>query len=797
MLHCPAARVDPRGERPLASRGSTRGAGGRGQVRHDSEPEDASTVNDHRDLWWPSPTITHGQAVRLDLSEPFTAHHGGTLTDIQVSYQSWGPSAAAAEDTVLVVHPMTADCHVTGEAFGHDPGWWEPLVGPGRAIDTDRHFVVCPNLIGGCYGTTGPRFPAPDGSPYFDRFPLLTPRDMMRVQRLFLDAIGVRHLRMVIGPSMGGMIAWEWAIEASDWVDRVVVVAAPLRTSAHQIGLNWLQRRGIETDLDGNEVVAKVGQLLARGVGMLSYRSPAGLEAKFGREWFTEPGSTLGERGMFNVESWLRHHGKRIAKRFDPYTYLLFSRAMDLHDVSDGRGDVIAVLDRVRTRVEVVGISTDALYSPEEVHFGAHVLGHLGRDVHYSEIRSPHGHDAFLLETEQIDAILRAGDDRGHARPVVASERLRGVRVAILGAGRVARSFVGLCRERRDGIADRNGLALELTAVADLEEAALSDPAFDGLDRVRDPDALVDREDVDVIVDLTRGLGAKPFIERALRSQRPVVTPNKPLVRAFGDELERLALQSGVRIAFHDSIAAGWPLIYTVERPLDEGRITGIRAMLSSSMNVALEAIESGASFEDAMVDVVSRGLTEPDPELDVVGWDSAQKLAILLAHALERRYHGDDLSVRGVADLDVRLVRGAGERGYRIKLVAAAECRGDESRAAVSPMAVRADGHLGSVRGTDHVVLLETADGELAYFGAGAGTLPVATAVLNDLVGLFDSSHSWTGTYPRASAPLPGLGFSRWLTIGESGKTSILETAPTAVTGSPDGRAVPILSTD
>jgi homoserine O-acetyltransferase len=366
-----------------------------------------SADGDRRDLWWNSPTTEYGNAVHLELPAPFAAVFGGELPDIQVSYESWGELNAARDNAVLIIHPMTADCHAAGEFADQPTGWWETLIGPGRAIDTDRLFVVCPNLIGGCYGTTGPRFPAPDGAPYYDRFPLLTPLDMMRVQRLFIHTLGVEHLRMVIGPSMGGMIAWEWAVEAPEAVDDVVVVAAPLRSSPHQIGLNWLQRRGIELDITENEVVAKVGQMVARGVGMLSYRSPVGLEQKFGREWFKRPGSTLRERGMYNVESWLLHHGRRITKRFDPYTYLLYSRAMDLHDISAGRGDLVSALKRATCRTLVVGISSDSLYPRDEVKLGADILSRLGQRVRYEEIGSPNGHDAFLLDLDQLDAMLR------------------------------------------------------------------------------------------------------------------------------------------------------------------------------------------------------------------------------------------------------------------------------------------------------------------------------------------------------------------------------------------------------
>ncbi|UCG87326.1 MAG: homoserine O-acetyltransferase [Gemmatimonadota bacterium] len=742
---------------------------------------------DHRDLWWSSPTVELGQVVHLDLPEPFTAVHGGKLPSIQVSYESWGELNAARDNAVLIVHPMTADCHVTGEYAEQPTGWWESLIGPGRAVDTDSQFVVCPNLIGGCYGTTGPRFPAGDGKPYLDRFPLLTPRDMMRVQRLFLEAIGVERVAMVIGPSMGAMIVWEWAIEAPELVDLAVVVAAPLRTSPHQIGLNWLQRRGIELDITEDEVVRKVGQMVARGVGMMSYRSPVGLEAKFGREWFKRPGSTLRDRGMYNVESWLRHHGRRITKRFDPYTYLLYSRAMDLHDVSEGRGDMVNALNRVTCHLLIMGISSDNLYPPAEVKLGADILARLGRDVHYGEIRSPNGHDAFLLDTDQIAAILgdlRSG--RVWGAGVSDGRVVKTVKVGILGAGKVAASFVNLVAQRRQQMAERNSLSVEVVAVAEIDAEKQLDPVFHGVSVGYDPDALVDREDLDVVVDLTRGPGAVGLLAKALHNRMHVVSPNKVLLREHGDLLDRLAFEYGVRLAYHDSIAAGWPLIHALERPLTQGRVWGIQAVLSSACNVVLELIEQGVPFKDAAAEVIVRELTEPDPELDFSGWDTAQKLTLLLARATGRRYLGQKLATIGIDTLDEQLVRQAPDMGLRVKLVALADAAAGELVAAVRPMAVRTESHLGMVKGQNNAVVIYAPDGgEMVYLGSGGGDLPVATAVLNDLIGLFDTGYSWTGRFPAVDESLPAPSFSDWLVLHEG--------APVRASESPDG-GIPVL---
>lgn len=363
-------------------------------------------MDEHRELWWPSASGAAARALEIPLAAPFETVLGGRIERLQVAYETWGTLDATRSNAVLVVHPLAMDCHVTGEFAGAERGWWEPLVGPGRAVDTERFCVVCPNLLGGCYGTTGPRFPAEDGRPWLARFPLLTPRDLMRAQRLFVQALGISRLHAVIGPSMGGMVVWEWAIEASDIASRAIVVAAPPRTTAYQIGWNWLQRRAIEADLDPATGAAAAGQALARGVGMLTYRASASLEQKSGRGWFKRPGSTLAEPGLYNVESWLGHHGRKAAKRFDPYTYLLFARAMDLHDAGEGRGGLETALAAVDCPVTAVGIDSDELYPASEVRAGIELLQSLGKPATYGELRSPHGHDAFLLETDALSEIV-------------------------------------------------------------------------------------------------------------------------------------------------------------------------------------------------------------------------------------------------------------------------------------------------------------------------------------------------------------------------------------------------------
>jgi len=743
-------------------------------------------MDEHRDLWWDSATVRLGKAVQLDLPGGFDCVYGGRLPEIQVSYESWGTLNSERDNAVLIIHPLAFDCHVTGDFCGQPIGWWDALVGPGRALDTDRDFVLCPNLLGGCYGTTGPRFPAPDGKSYLERFPLLTPLDMMRAQRLFVERFGIKRLRMVIGPSMGGMIAWEWAIEAGDMVDLVAVVAAPLRTTPLQIGWNWLQRRGVELDIEGSEAGAAWGQMVARGVGMLSYRSPVGLDEKFGREWFKPPGPTLGERGMFNVESWLRHQGRRSVQRFDPYTYILFTRAMDLFDAGEKRGGMIAALERVRCRTLVVGIGSDQLYPAAEVHLGADILNHLGKPVDYAELRSPHGHDAFLLETGQLSSILREAQVRKpRIVPTPAQREIRTVRLGILGAGRVTGMLLRLLAERQAQLIEDYHLRFEVAAVADIDPSRTLDPALGPIELILDPEKLVRRDDIDVVIEATRGSDTHNLMETALSRKRPVATTNKDMVRRYGAQLERLALENGVRLAYHNAVAAGWPLMYAIERPLTHLRLQSIQAVLSSTCNVILERLEQGFSFASALNHARGIEITEPDPELDLCGWDTAQKLLILCARAQGLRFGIEDLGVRGIHDLDPVLVREAPSLGLRVKLVGIFAA-GESPVAGVLPVAVPAEGHLGSVRAENNVVVLAGEDtGELVYLGKGSGRLPVAAALLNDVIGLFHPSHSWTGRFPRAHFGFDAPRFATFL-AREGGVTVLTDTG--------HGNCVPLL---
>jgi homoserine O-acetyltransferase len=349
-----------------------------------------------------------------DLGEQFV--RGGRIPSVRVAYETWGTLSPAKDNAVLVFHALTGDSHVTGPPGpGHrTAGWWGDVVGPGRAIDTDRFFVVAPNMLGGCQGTTGPSSVAPDGVEWGSRFPFVTVRDQVVTQVRLADRLGIDRFAAVVGGSMGGMHALELAVTEPDRVARLAVLASTAQTTADQIAANSLQRAAIQMDpgfAGGDHHDAAPGEgphrglALARRMALMTYRAPDELNGRFARSWQSDV-SPLGDDGRFSVESYLDFHGNKFTRRFDAASYVALTHAMDSHDVGAGRGGVAAALARVTARTLVVGVSSDRLFPVEDQHrIAAGVPDTLDGD-HAAVITSEFGHDGFLIEHEAVGAHL-------------------------------------------------------------------------------------------------------------------------------------------------------------------------------------------------------------------------------------------------------------------------------------------------------------------------------------------------------------------------------------------------------
>jgi homoserine O-acetyltransferase len=335
-----------------------------------------------------------------------------------VAYETWGTLDDDGGNAIYVCHALTGDSHVTGSAGpGHATGgWWDGLIGPGRPIDTDSWFVVCANVLGGCQGTTGPSSPAPDGRPWGGRFPVVTVADMVEVERRVADALGIDSWALMLGPSLGGMRVLEWLVRHPERVRGGLVLGTTASVTADQIGTHATQLAAIEADpayRGGDYYDAPpgggphVGMGVARRIAHLTYRSDTELDLRFGRD--PQPGEDPYLGGRFAIESYLDHHADKLARRFDANTYLALTRAMSLFDLGRGRGGVATALSGITAPLTVIGIDSDRLF-PLRLQQEIVDLAPGARELHV--LRSPYGHDGFLVEEEQVGAFVSHALDR-------------------------------------------------------------------------------------------------------------------------------------------------------------------------------------------------------------------------------------------------------------------------------------------------------------------------------------------------------------------------------------------------
>lgn len=391
----------------------------------------------------PAPALPAGSAGTVetrfvDLPNPVRLDCGRELHPVRVAYETYGALSPRRDNAIMVCHALSGDAHAAGfsktaagpstrDGFGAEErdgaaarglGWWDGMIGPGKAFDTDRYFVISTNLLGGCRGTTGPSSLDPaTARPYGSDFPVITVTDMVRTERAFLDELGIERLAAVAGGSLGGMQAFEWAIMFPDQIDTIVVIAST--HALHPQGLAWnaIAREAIMRDpawqgghYHGKEDVPNAGMGIARMIGHITYLSAPGLSAKFGRRLqFADDIRYTVTEPEFEVENYLRHQADSFVKRFDANTYLYTSRALTYFDLArqHGGGSLTRALEGVAARTLLIAFSSDWLYPPSASREIEDALRSLGKPVELHLIEAPYGHDCFLLEEARQTPIIR------------------------------------------------------------------------------------------------------------------------------------------------------------------------------------------------------------------------------------------------------------------------------------------------------------------------------------------------------------------------------------------------------
>lgn len=720
----------------------------------------------------------------LDIPEGMTLESGGRLPHVQVAFRTWGRLAPEGDNAVVVCHAFTGSADVDR--------WWTRMFGPGQAFDPDRDFVVCANILGSCYGTTGPSSVDPArGRPWLGSFPAVTLRDMVRLQGELARALGIRSIRAVVGGSMGGMQVLEWALLFPDMVRSIVPIACPARHSAWAIGISEAQRQAIVADprwKGGDYDLADppaAGLSAARMMAMCTYRSWDSFEQRYARRPQTPD--------QFAIESYLQYQGQQLVERFDTATYHSLTRAMDTHDVARGRGELEEVLQSIRQPALVVSIPSDVLYLPaEQLEMARHMPA-----ARLEHLESPHGHDAFLIHVEELSAMVADFRARVEDRPTVARRRPararagQEVNLLVLGKGKVGAQFLAQIGEQAGslasdyevalrvvGVGDRRGLAYDehgidpagwreaLAAAPDTGPFAMpgSLPVIDRLARLPGP----------VLVDLTADPGLLPAYEAAFLRGVHVVGANKRPLSAPWVERERLlAARRTGRVHFHyeTTVGASLPLIDTLKNLVRTGdRARTLEGSLSGTANYLVDEAEKGTPLSLALRWARELGYTEEDPRDDLSGVDTARK-AVILARELGMHVDVSDVeleplippeamapgsfeelreSLRRHDRVFAARVAGARSRGRVIRYLAQVEVSGRSIR--VAPVEVPADHRAARLREVEAYVAV-TSDRHsttpLVVQGTGVGGAISAGAVLTDVLRVASAlgiRSSWSG---------------------------------------------------
>jgi homoserine O-acetyltransferase len=378
------------------------------------------------------------ELVRFEADRPLKLDAGGELSPFQIAYQTYGELNRERTNAILICHALTGDQHVANlHPVTQKPGWWETMVGPGRPIDTERYFVICPNVLGGCMGSSGPASTDPNtGQPWGLDFPVITIRDMVRAQAMLLDHLGIQSLFSVAGGSMGGMQVLQWAVSFPDRVFSALPIAAATRHSAQNIAFHEVGRQAVMADPEWRQgryfnegTNPRRGLAVARMAAHITYLSDAALHRKFGRRFQDRDNPTFSFDADFQVESYLRHQGIMFVERFDANSYLYLTRAMDYFDIAADHDGVLAnAFKGTPTRFCVISFTSDWLFPTSDSRAIVHALNAGGARVSFAEIVTDKGHDAFLLEEPELFAIVRgfldgAAGARGIGPPAGATRR--------------------------------------------------------------------------------------------------------------------------------------------------------------------------------------------------------------------------------------------------------------------------------------------------------------------------------------------------------------------------------------
>lgn len=649
--------------------------------------------------------------------ENFALSGGEVLPQVKVAFKTYGELNAEKSNVIWVCHALTANAEVKD--------WWPEMFGPGRVLDPDKYFIVCPNFLGSCYGTTGASSVEVPEAQQRKNFPLITIRDMVQAHRLVAKHLNVTRIHLLIGASLGGQQALQWAVSFPGDIHQLCVLATNAFHSPWGIAFNASQRLALEADESFQKNLAdggKAGLKAARSIALLSYRTPEIYNT-------TQAESDLDVVENFKAETYQNYQGDKLIKRFCPYAYYAISKSMDSHNLGHGHASVEQALQKIEAKTLCIGVRSDRLFQPKEQQFLArHIPG-----AQYLEIDSIYGHDGFLVEAELINTKILEWLSPSNFNLKKKDIMTKTSKIGLFGYGCVGQGFYKILQQ-----SPKTQAVITKIVVKDKYKTRdLPDKHF----FYQATDILLDN-DINTVVELIDDADAAyDIVKSALKLGKNVVSANKKMIAHHLEELISLAKQNEVSFLYEASVCASIPIIRTIEDYFKSDHIEGFQGICNGTTNYILSRTAEGLSYDQALQQAQDLGFAESDPTLDVDGFDAKYKLGILLKHAFGVDPQPEALFNCGIRHVQKIYVNFANAQDRKIKLYSYAKRIEDKVIGFVAPFLVQKIHANYNVEYEFNAVNINAQFAKEQLFqGRGAGSVPTASAVLSDVQALSEN---------------------------------------------------------
>lgn len=628
---------------------------------------------------------------------------GGTLNNFTLAYQTWGKLNKERDNTIWICHALTAN------ADAED--WWPGIIGEGKAFDPARYFIVCANILGSCYGSTGPlSVNAQTGKPYYHTFPKLTVRDIVDSLDLLRRELGVEQIHTVIGGSLGGQQAIEWAISSPDLIKHLILVASNAISSPWGIAWRKSQRLAIEADQSWKDSCPSAGTeglKAARAIALLSYRN-------YTTYAHAQKETDINKTDGFLASSYQSYQGDKLVSRFNAFSYYTLSKVMDSHNVGRNRGGVVKALQSIKAKTLTVGITSDILFPASESKFIANnVPGAV-----YEEINSLYGHDGFLIEVPKLTVAIEN----------FYRKTLNTPNIGLFGLGCVGQGFYELSQKQTPSVVPNKIVVKDVLKKRRVETRLIG---FDKNEILKD-------KSTDLVVEvIDNSKEAFEIVKTALSEGKKVVTANKKMVVENLSELLDLQERNDTSILYEAGVCASIPIIRTIDSYFAKEPISTIRGLCNGTSNYILSQLyNKGWDYATALKEAQKLGFAEADPTLDVESYDALYKLIILTLHGFGIIVKPEQVFNYGISNIANEDIEFARANGYKIRQVAQVyKLPNNKVGLWVVPQFVSASDPLYNVENEFNGLTVEAEHSGTQFFsGKGAGSYPTGSAVLADV---------------------------------------------------------------